>query len=159
MLAVFSAIITDKTRNVATNWRRSTKMKRKQKVANKSQKNKITKSMNKIKCIQQILGENEIWCSTFCALLTLTHTSVTVRHIILISSFSLGFGVDSLQIQTLERQLCWRTDRFLLLQSGSCWRNETTDSLETTFTFCFIYDSFIDSFLKLFQSVHQCNWI
>lgn len=60
MLAVFSAIITDKTRNVATNWRRSTKMKRKQKVANKSQKNKITKSMNKIKCIQQILGENEI---------------------------------------------------------------------------------------------------
>lgn len=40
--------------------RRSTRMKRKQKVANKSQKNKITKSMNKIKCIQQILGENEI---------------------------------------------------------------------------------------------------
>lgn len=58
MLAVFSAIITDKTRNVATNWRRSTRMKRKQKVANKSQK--ITKSMNKIKYIQQILEENEI---------------------------------------------------------------------------------------------------
>lgn len=127
MLAVFSAIITDKTRNVATNWRRSTKMKRKQKVANKSQKNKITKSMNKIKCIQQILGENEIWCSTFCALLTLTHTSVTVRHIILISGFSLGFGVDSLQIQTLERQLCWRTDRFFstakrsLLKKRNYW--------------------------------------
>lgn len=78
MLTVFSAIITDKTRNVATNWRRSTKMKRKQKVANKSQK--ITKSMNKIKYIQQILEENEIWCFTFCALLTLTHTSVTVRY-------------------------------------------------------------------------------
>ena len=34
-------------------------------------------------------------------------------HIILISAFSLGFGADLLQIQTLERQLCWRTDRFV----------------------------------------------
>lgn len=94
MLTVFSAIITDKTRNVATNWRRSTKMKRKQKVANKSQKNKITKSMNKIKCIQQILGENEIWCSTFCALLTLTHTSVTVRYMNRTSFWFPAFHLD-----------------------------------------------------------------